>query len=102
MCSGLRQASLKPRSPDQCLVTNQHHTNRGITPTVDWLVQGNAYLTCAAYTFASQMTAKAPINIPEITWTLVAKNIDASEVTVVHSRFVNGQRKILAQVSATP
>ena len=33
------------------------------------------------------MTAKTPITIPEITWTLVAKNIDASEVTVVHSRF---------------
>ena len=48
------------------------------------------------------MTAKAPIIIPEITWTLVAKNIDASEVTVVHDASVHGQRKILAQVSATP
>ena len=48
------------------------------------------------------MTATAPITIPEITWTLVAENIAASKVTVVHYIVVLGQRKTLAQVSATP
>ena len=48
------------------------------------------------------MTAKAPVTIPEITWTLVAKNIAAPKFTVVHDTSVRGQRKILAQVSATP
>ena len=48
------------------------------------------------------MTAKAPITIPEITWTLVAKNIDAPKIAVVHDLVVRGQQRTLAQVSATP
>jgi len=48
------------------------------------------------------MTAKTPITIPEITWTLVAKNIAASKVAVIKFMTVNGQQRTLAQVSATP
>jgi len=48
------------------------------------------------------MTAKTPITIPEITWTLVAKNIAASRVAVVDDVIVHGQQRTLAQVSATP
>ena len=48
------------------------------------------------------MTAKTPITIPEITWTLVAKNIAASKVAVVQYIVVRGQQRTLTQVSATP
>ena len=48
------------------------------------------------------MTARTPITIPEITWTLVAKNIAASKVAVIHDIVVHGQQRTLAQVNATP